>query len=130
MLNARWIVIEGFRIEMAAQELIGYLGDRAEHHRDAAIECDRRRARATSSTSRLDSADPDEQLGALWPAWVGELDEYAAEHRRREAAFVFLRDHVPAHEVYRLDWSDMRFLEIWPARRLKQERDAVFDDQR
>jgi len=68
VLSARWIVIEGFRIEMAAHELIGYLGDRAQHDRDAAIECDRRRSRATSSTSRLDSADPDEQLGALWRA--------------------------------------------------------------
>ena len=58
------------------------------------------------------------------------MDEYAAEHRRREAAFVFPRDHVPAREVYRLDWSDMRFLEIWLARELKPERDTVFGDQR
>jgi hypothetical protein len=98
---------------MTAQALINYLEERAQHHREAATECDGD-ARATSSTSRLDSADPDEQLRALWPASVDEFDEYAADHRRREAAFAFLRDHVPAHEVYRLDRSGLRFLEMWP----------------
>ena len=74
MLNARWIVIEGFRIEMAAQELIGI-----------------------SETGRSTIATPPSNA----------TGDARGPPRRREAAFVFLRDHVPAHEVYRLDWSDM-----------------------
>ena len=107
-------MIEGFRIEMTAEELIRYLGGRADHHRDAAAECDRRRQRASSSTSTIDSGDPDQQIGMFWPCWVDELQRHAANHRRREAAFAFLHDHVAAHEVYRLDRTDLRFLEMWP----------------
>ena len=109
-------MIEGFKIEMTGEELIRHLNGRVDHHRDAAAECDRRRARASATTSTLDSADPDEQLGALWPGWVDELDRYAAKHRGRDAAFAFLQDHVVAHEVYRLDQRDLRFLELWPRR--------------
>ena len=95
VLSARWIVIEGFRIEMAAQELIGYLRDRA-----------RTIATPPSNATGDARAPPRRRAGWIRPIptnnWVpcgaravGELDEYAAEHRRREAAFVFPRDHVP-----------------------------------
>lgn len=107
-------MIEGFQIEMTAQELVDYLRQRAEHHRDAAAECDLRRARAQGIVSTPDSGDPDRQLGVTWPGWVDEFDEYAAHHRRRQAALLFLGEHVIAHESYRLDRCDLRFLEMWP----------------
>src|SRR5438445_175762 len=99
---------------MTAEALCRHLRDRARHHRAAAAECANRRAMAQSTTSVIDSGDPDRQLGVISPGWIDEFDEYAAEHRRLEAAFEALADHVVPHEVYRLDRSDLRFLEMWP----------------
>jgi hypothetical protein len=56
---------------------------------------------------------------------VDELERYAANHRRREAAFAFLHDHVAAHEVYRLDRSDLRYLDLWPRRVLTPGEDVA-----
>ena len=114
-------MIEGFQIEMTGQQLVAYLRKRADHHRDAAAECDLRREQAGSSVSPLDSGDPDRQVTATWPEWVvEEFDEHAARHRRRQAALLFLGQHVVANEIYRLDRSDMQFLEMWPHEREEQ----------
>ena len=62
-------MIEGFQIEMTAQQLVAYL---------------RRRAGP------------------------------------RQAALLFLGEHVVANEIYRLDRSDLQFLEMWPRDREEQ----------
>jgi len=86
MLNARWIVIEGFRIEMAAGT-DRLSGDRrstiARRHR-----CDRRRAARHLVDEQAGFGRSDEQLGACGPL-VGELDRVCRGARRREAAFCF-----------------------------------------
>jgi hypothetical protein len=113
-------VIEGFLIEMTAEQLVAYLRQRADHHRDAAAECDLRREQASWSGSANDSSDAERQLAMAWPGWIDEIDEDAARHRRRQAALLFLGQHVIANEIYRLDRSDLQFLEMWP--RERQER--------
>ncbi len=75
---------------------------------------------AESTTSVIDSGDPDRQLGLIFPGWVDEFDECAAEHRRLETAFEALAEHVVPLEIYRLDRSDLRFLEMWPRCELKR----------
>src|SRR5262245_44456743 len=108
---------------MTAQQLATYLRRRADHHRDAAAECDLRREQASWSASSAGSADPVCRVVATWPGWhrrpgshgsTDELDQHAAEHRRRQAALLFLGEHVIANEIYRLDRSDLQFLEMVP----------------
>jgi hypothetical protein len=113
-------VIEGFQIEMTAQQLVAYLRRRADQHRDAAAECDLRREQAGWSASAPGAPDPERQLATVWPWWIDELDEDAARHRSRQAALLFLGEHVVADEVYRLDRSDLQFLEMWPRDRVEQ----------
>src|ERR1700730_5344939 len=113
-------VIEGFRIELTADERYRHLRDRARHHRAAAAERANRQAMAGSTTSVIDSRDPDRQLDLIFPGWVDEFDEYGAEHRRLETAFEAVAEHVVPLEVYRLDRSDLRFLEMWPPREPKR----------
>jgi len=106
-------VIEGFQIEMTAQQLQAYLRRRADHHRDAAAECDLRREQSGCS-GRSESGELDRPIVAGWLRWADELDDDAAQHRRRMAALLFLREHIVADEIYRLDRSDLQFLEMWP----------------
>ena len=107
-------MIEGFRIEMTAQQLAAYLRRRADHHRDAAAECDLRREQASWPAGAPCSGDPERQLAMAWPGWIGDIDEDAARHRQRQAALLFLGEHVVVDETYRLDRSDLQFLEMVP----------------
>ena len=107
-------MIEGFLIEMTAAQLVAYLRQRADHHRDAAAECDLRREQASWSGTASDIGNPERQLAMAWPGWVDEIDEDAERHRRRQAALLFLGQHVIANETYRLDRLDLQFLEMWP----------------
>jgi hypothetical protein len=106
-------VIEGFQIELTAQQLAAYLRRRADHHRDAAAECDLRREQSGWSGSP-ESGEPSRPIVACWLRWADELDDDAAQHRRRQAALLFLGEHIVANEIYRLDRSDLQFLEMWP----------------
>jgi hypothetical protein len=106
-------VIEGFQIELTAQQLSAYLRRRADHHREAAAECDLRRGQSGWSDAS-DSSEPSRPIVACWLRWADELDDDAAQHRRRQAALLFLGEHVVANEIYRLTRSDLQFLEIWP----------------
>src|SRR5262245_55361430 len=105
---------------MTAQQLIAYLRRRADHHRDAAAERDLGREQAGWPAGAPCSADPDRQLAMAWPGWIDDIDEDAARHRRRQAALLFLGEHVVAGETYRLDRSDLQFLEMWPREREEQ----------
>jgi hypothetical protein len=108
-------VIDGFRIDITAEELTRHLETRIEHHHAAAVECD-------STRSRVEAAAPpdeDEAEGdfvACWPGYLGELERRSARHRQSETALMFLRDHVVAREIYRLGERDLRLLELWPRR--------------
>jgi hypothetical protein len=111
-------VIEGFKIDMTAEEILGHLETRIQGHRDRAARCDARRLRLEGATEPIGpNDDEDQQLAMCWPGYVEELERRVERHRRDEAALAFLRDHVVAHEIYRLGESDLRFLELGARRR-------------
>ena len=108
-------MIEGFRIDMTAAEILEHLEARIERHRDRAARCDAKRIRlegANDPNAPDDDDDEEQQLAMCWPGYIEELERRVERHRRHEAALVFLRDHVVAHEIYRLGESDLRFLEL------------------
>jgi hypothetical protein len=112
-------VIEDFKIDMTAEEILGHLDARIQGHRDRAARCDAKRLRLEGVHEPIgpNEDDEDQQLAMCWPGYVEELERRVERHRRHEAALAFLRDHVVAHEIYRLGESDLRFLELGPRRR-------------
>lgn len=99
--------MEGFRIDMTGEEILRHLGARIHHHESAAADSDRKRVQLEAT---LDPDDEDMEL--VWPGYSEERQ--AARHKRRVAALLFLRDHVVAHEIYRLGHADLRLLEVGP----------------
>jgi hypothetical protein len=107
-------VVDGFRIEMTADELIQHLEGRILHHRTAASECEAKRIRFEAVGTLPDEEDGDPPLLAAWPGYGMELERRTDSHKRKEATLTFLRDHVIAREIYRLGEHDLRLLELWP----------------
>jgi hypothetical protein len=109
-------VIDGFRIEMTADELIQHLDTRIQHHRTAASECDAKRIRFEAVGSLPEEEEGEGAFLAVWPGYGAELERRAEGHKRKETTLAFLRDHVIAREIYRLGEHDLRLLELWPRR--------------
>ena len=110
-------MVDGFRIEMTADELIQHLDTRIQHHRTAATECDTKRIRFEAVGSLPEEEEDGEvPFLAAWPGYGAELERRAEGHKRKEATLAFLRDHVIAQEIYRLGEHDLRLLELWPRR--------------
>jgi hypothetical protein len=106
-------VIHGLRIDVTSEELIRHLDERVRHHRDRASECEARAKRAEALHSEPDD-DEDGSLVGCWPGYAHELERRATRHRDREALLVFFRNHVIAHEIYRLAEADLKSLELLP----------------
>jgi hypothetical protein len=104
-------VIEGFRIDVTAEEVVRHLDERIRHHSERARDFEAR-ARQAGSDSRVD--DEDEPLALCWPGFVHDLERRAARHRRREVFLIFARDHVVSQDIYRLTEKDLRALEWMP----------------
>jgi hypothetical protein len=104
-------VIEGFRIDVTAEEVVRHLDERIRHHSERARDFEAR-ARQAGSDSRVD--DEDEPLALCWPGFVHDLERRAARHRRRELFLIFARDHVVSNDIYRLTEKDLRALEWMP----------------
>jgi hypothetical protein len=107
-------VIDGIRIDVTAEELVRHLDERIRHHRERSAECERKAQRAGTMESSPQDEDEDEPMIACWPGFVHELERRAARHRNREALLVFLRNHVVAHEIYRLSERDLKSVELLP----------------
>lgn len=107
-------VVIGIKLNVSGRELGVRLAERIRWHREKAdallaqmsklaeVERDARDALA-NAFGRYDS--PRAMLGK-------KLDE----HRDRAAFLTFLRDHVDADQLYRLDSTDLRMTEILPDR--------------
>jgi hypothetical protein len=115
-LNQRCCVINGFRIEMTADELIRHLDGRIAHHRAAASECETKRIRFEAVGSLPEDEESEAPFLGIWPGYSAELERRVEGHKRKEATLTFLRNHVIAHEIYRLGEHDLRLLELWPHR--------------
>ena len=111
-------MVDEFRIEMTADELIQHLDARIDHHRTAAGECEKKRIRfeAVGSLPEEEDVEVPVPFLAAWPGYGAELERRADGHKRKEATLKFLRDHVIAREIYRLGEHDLRLLELWPRR--------------
>jgi hypothetical protein len=108
-------VIEGFRIDVTADELAELLNARIERHQEIAADCEQRRIRLEAVTTP-EPDDDDAQLAAAWPHYLEHLERRAERHRDRAETLVFLRERVVCHEIYRLGERDLRFLQLWPGR--------------
>jgi hypothetical protein len=109
-------VINGFRIEMTADELIRHLDARIAHHGAAASECDTKRIRFEAVGSLPEDEESEDPFFGVWPGYGAELERRVEWHKRKEATLTFLRNHIIAHEIYRLGEHDLRLLELWPHR--------------
>jgi hypothetical protein len=108
-------VIDGFRIEVTADELQQHLSERIQHHLDRAAECEKERIRLEAAGQRPGEGDDEEPVAVCWPGYLMELEQRAERHKTRRQRLAFLRDHIISREIYRLDESDLRLLEFWPA---------------
>jgi hypothetical protein len=105
-------MIEGFRIEVTADELGRHLDERITHHHERAADYERRAKELEALTgSPLD--DDDEGMMRCWGI-DDQMERKATRHRDREALLVYLRNHLVAGEVYRLTEADLRSLELFP----------------
>jgi hypothetical protein len=119
-------MIDGFRIELTADELVRHLDAQIRHHHDRAVECDTKRI-------RFQAADDEREmrLAACWTGYDEDLERRAARHQRHAAALTFVREHIVVHEIYRLGIVDLRELGLWTARRAgAAERWIVYQPQR
>jgi hypothetical protein len=112
-------VIDGFRIDVTAEELVHHLDERARFHHDRADKCAlRAKQLETLEPARIpDDDEDDEEGGAVGPWWPGygeELERRAARHRTRQLYFIFLRERISMTEIYRLGVTDLQALEWLP----------------
>ena len=107
-------MIDGFRIDVPADELARHLDERIRHHHDRGAECESRARRFDDlDSSTGDDEDGDQLIGCL-PGVAHDLERRAARHRQREALLMFLRNHIVTHEIYRLSEADLKSLELLP----------------
>jgi hypothetical protein len=106
-------MIEGFRVDVTADELVAHLDGRVRHHRERTQECESK----LRQLQALDGATADEEeemFEMCASSRAHGLERMAARHRSREAFLLFARNHVLGTEIYRLSEEDLRLLEWLP----------------
>jgi hypothetical protein len=106
------IVIDGFKIELTADELVRHLEKQIQEHHDRAAECDTKRIRFEAG-AQICEDENEVQLARCWIGYGDDLERRAARHKRHEAALTFVRDRILLHEIYRLGIADLRELGLW-----------------
>jgi hypothetical protein len=105
-------MIDGFRIDVTAEELVAHLDRQVTHHHERAQECD---AKLQQLRALETAADEEEDAFQMCGASrVGALERLVARHRNREVFLMFARNHVVASEIYRLSEQDLQLLEWLP----------------
>ena len=105
-------MIEGFRIDVTADELVTHLDRRIAHHHDRAQECETKLQRLRA----LETADDEEEdvFQMCGASRIDGLERLVARHRNRAVFLMFARNHIVANEIYRLSEDDLRLLEWLP----------------
>jgi hypothetical protein len=105
-------LIDGLKFDVSAEELSRRLGEAIASHESRITGCERRLRRLEDIQRRTD-LDPVE-LGSNggYPSLRAALERRRTYHRERAAALTFLRDHLVAGEVYRLNPDELRLAEI------------------
>ena len=96
-------MIEGFKLTMTGEEICAALNERIHVH-------ERRAARWRYEADRTPENETDEE--PLLPEHMCENEEEV--ERWRVNVLTFIRDHIDASEVYRLDHRDLMFGELLP----------------
>jgi hypothetical protein len=107
-------MIDGFRVDVTAEELAAHLDERIHHHQARAEEC----AATVRRLEALDAepAEADEEMFDMCASSrVNGLERMLARHRNRGAFLAFAREHIVTREIYRLSEDDLRLLEWLPA---------------
>jgi hypothetical protein len=108
-------MIEGLKLDVKAEELATRLDERIAAH-TAKVEA------YAAQLERLGDLGPDPSDDDVMSELRGRgsprrsLERKHQEHRERVALLTFVRDHLVAGEVYRLDDQDLRFAELLPDR--------------
>jgi hypothetical protein len=105
-------MIEGFRVDVTAEELVTHLDQRVQHHRERTEECE-------SKLRQLQALEPapheEEEVFEMCAASrLHGVERMVARHRSREVFLMFARNHVVGTEIYRLSEADLRLLEWLP----------------
>jgi len=105
-------MIEGFRVDVTAEELVTHLDARVQHHRDRTQECE-------SKLRQLQALEPgphseEEVFDMCASTRLHGLERMLTRHRGRELFLMFARNHVVGNEIYRLSDDDLRLLEWLP----------------
>jgi hypothetical protein len=105
-------MIDGFRVDVTAEELAAHLDERVHHHHAREEECAAKLRRLEEIDD--DSTEEDEMFEMCASSRVHGLERMLARHRNRGAFLAFAREHVVAREIYRLSEDDLRLLEWLP----------------
>jgi hypothetical protein len=110
-------MIEGLKLDVSAEELAQRLSGLIAWHESRARGCDGRLRRLGEIEEEVQNIDAD--LDAL--GWGGGYDRLSEalerkrmHHLERASMLEFLRDHLVAGEVYRLDVEDLRLAGLFP----------------
>ncbi len=105
-------MIEGFRIDVTADEMGRHLDGRIAYHRGRAQECEMKQQKLRALAPGAD--DEEEIFEMCGSSRLHGLERMAARHRARELFLMFARNHIVASEIYRLSDGDLQLLEWLP----------------
>lgn len=105
-------MIDGFRIDVTAEELVVHLDGRIVHHHDRAEDCENKLQRLQALAPAAD--EEEDVLEMCGASRVQGLERMVGRHRNRELFLMFARNHIVANEIYRLSEDDLRLLEWLP----------------
>jgi hypothetical protein len=106
--------IRGIQLTVTGRELVVRLSDRIRFHRERA---DTLIAQMTKIAEAEHEAAED--LSGTFSTYESprvRLEKRVREHQERASFLAFIRDHVNADDVYRLDSSDLKTADILPDR--------------
>ena len=107
-------MIDGFRLDVTAEELAAHLDARIQHHRERTHECEAK-LRQLQSLSPMPHEEEEEPFEMCASSRLHGIERMATRHRSRETFLTFARNHIVATEIYRLSEQDLRLLEWLPA---------------
>jgi hypothetical protein len=105
-------MIDGFRIEVTADEVGRHLETRIGYHHGRVQECEAKLTRLRALDGSLE--DEEEGFEMCASSRVHGLERMSARHRAREVFLIFARNHIVANEIYRLSDVDLQVLEWLP----------------
>ena len=107
--------IQGLALRVTGRELSVRLGERVRWHRERADVLIEQLAKL-GEVERAARDDLDTLLGRL-ESPRGTLEKAMRAHQERAVYLAFVRDHLKADAVYRLDSADLRMIDLVPISR-------------